>query len=468
MKQNMRRNGIRPVVWLLLLLLCLPVIGTLSVRGNEIEQKKRDVEQKKQELQQKNDEELLLQKEKETATENEASYRQQVTELNEKVVDLQAQQVALSEEITATETKLEEMKQQKKTYEQSMQKRIQFLYEDGQSSLLVSLLQSASIAEFMSRFDYISDMSEYDQSRMKEYAAICAEIDESALLLADKKQELETVLSETQTTLTSYESMAEQAKQTASAADAQQSALSGEKQKLSEELAGDQAELDRLLAEAKAAEEAHAAAVEAARKAQEEAVRRAAEEARRQADQAQAQTEQPDSSISQTDADTNTNSNTNANTNTNQVPAPNPVVPSHTGAYSYTADELDKLTAIVYCEAGGEPYIGQVAVASVILNRVDSSVFSNSIEGVILEPYQFSPTIDYTGRGSRYQLVLKDVIANPGRYSSVRNACLAALGGEKPVGHYLFFHTIQLGGEDNGTIIGNHVFYEVWVQHDYN
>lgn len=459
MKHSTHRKGIRPLIWLMMFLLCLPVIGNLSVRGNEIEQKRRDVEQKKQELQQKNDEEEVLQKEKETAAENEVSYRQQVTELNEKVVDLQAQQVTLGEEITAAETKLEEMKQQKKTYEQSMQKRIQFLYEDGQSSLLVGLLQSASISEFMSRFDYISDMSEYDQSRMKEYAAICAEIDEASLVLAQKKQELETVLSETQTTLTSYESMAEQAKQTVAATGAQQTALSDEKQKLSEELAGDQAELDRLLAEAKAAEEAHAAAVEAARKAQEEAVRRAAEEARRQA--AQTQTEQPDGSTSQTDNNTNTNQVT-------PTPPPNPVVPIHTGAYSYTADELNKMTAIVYCESGGEPYIGQVAVASVILNRVDSSAFPNSIEGVILDPYQFSPTIDYTGRGSRYQLVLQDVIANPGRYQSARDASLAALGGEKPVGHYLFFHTIQLGGEENGTIIGNHVFYEVWVQHDYN
>jgi len=48
------------------------------------------------------------------------------------------------------------------------------------------------------------------------------------------------------------------------------------------------------------------------------------------------------------------------------------------------------LAKVVYAEARGEPYIGQVAVAAVVLNRVKSSSFPNTIAGVIYEPYAFT------------------------------------------------------------------------------
>ena len=48
----------------------------------------------------------------------------------------------------------------------------------------------------------------------------------------------------------------------------------------------------------------------------------------------------------------------------------------------------------VYGESRGEPYIGQVAVASVILNRVNSASFPNSISGVIFEPRAFTAVAD--------------------------------------------------------------------------
>ena len=52
------------------------------------------------------------------------------------------------------------------------------------------------------------------------------------------------------------------------------------------------------------------------------------------------------------------------------------------------------LAALVYGEARGEPYTGQVAVAAVVLNRVDSALFPNSIAGVIYQPGAFSVVAD--------------------------------------------------------------------------
>ena len=55
---------------------------------------------------------------------------------------------------------------------------------------------------------------------------------------------------------------------------------------------------------------------------------------------------------------------------------------------------LNLLARLVYGEARGEPYTGQVAVAAVVLNRVKSSKFPNSIAGVIYQPGAFDVVSD--------------------------------------------------------------------------
>jgi len=63
---------------------------------------------------------------------------------------------------------------------------------------------------------------------------------------------------------------------------------------------------------------------------------------------------------------------------------------------SVSSYEKRLLAQIVTAEAKGEPYAGQVAVAVVILNRVKSSQFPNTIHTVIYEPRQFTPVSDGT------------------------------------------------------------------------
>ena len=59
-----------------------------------------------------------------------------------------------------------------------------------------------------------------------------------------------------------------------------------------------------------------------------------------------------------------------------------------------TEKQMDLLARAVYSEARGEPFTGQVAVASVIINRIRNSLFPNTIRGVIFQPYQFSAVDD--------------------------------------------------------------------------
>lgn len=59
-----------------------------------------------------------------------------------------------------------------------------------------------------------------------------------------------------------------------------------------------------------------------------------------------------------------------------------------------SSSDLNLLARCVYAEARGEPYTGQVAVAAVVLNRMRSSKFPNTISGVIYQPLAFTAVAD--------------------------------------------------------------------------
>jgi N-acetylmuramoyl-L-alanine amidase len=79
---------------------------------------------------------------------------------------------------------------------------------------------------------------------------------------------------------------------------------------------------------------------------------------------------------------------TNQNNSTPSTAATNTATTSSTNVSAY---EKDLLARLVRAEAESEPYAGKVAVATVVLNRVDSSSFPNSISSVINQSGQFSP-----------------------------------------------------------------------------
>lgn len=110
--------------------------------------------------------------------------------------------------------------------------------------------------------------------------------------------------------------------------------------------------------------------------------------------------------------------------------------------YEYTL-----LAAIIMCEAGGESYEGQVAVGSVVLNRVNSSSYPDTITDVVYQSGQFSPV----SNGA-----LSSVLSSGAISDSCYEAATAALLGSSPVGDALSF--CRVGGA-SGTVIGNHVFY---------
>ena len=66
----------------------------------------------------------------------------------------------------------------------------------------------------------------------------------------------------------------------------------------------------------------------------------------------------------------------------------------YSNSSSNTNSDLYLLAKCIHAEARGESYVGQVAVGAVILNRVRSSSFPNTISGVIYQPYAFTAVLD--------------------------------------------------------------------------
>ncbi len=117
------------------------------------------------------------------------------------------------------------------------------------------------------------------------------------------------------------------------------------------------------------------------------------------------------------------------------------------GEYATDEDTLLLLAALIHCEARGESYEGQVAVGAVVMNRVRSSAYPNTIYGVIYASGQFTPAMN-----GKVDKVLESGKIN----ESCIKAAEEALSGVSPVGDLTHFRTVN-GRE--GLIIGNHVFY---------
>lgn len=122
---------------------------------------------------------------------------------------------------------------------------------------------------------------------------------------------------------------------------------------------------------------------------------------------------------------------------------------------NYDADEVLWLSRIIEAESGGEPFLGKIAVGAVVMNRVKSPEYPNTIYGVIFDRkygVQFEPTINGT------------IYCNPSSSSIV--AAKLCLDGANVVGKSKFFLNPSLADDtwfrENLTYvatIGGHVFY---------
>ena len=123
--------------------------------------------------------------------------------------------------------------------------------------------------------------------------------------------------------------------------------------------------------------------------------------------------------------------------------------------FSFTPAELDLFARLVHAEAGGEPYLGQVAVAATVLNRLRSPKFPNTLSGVVYQiesgKYQYSPVLD-----GRINLPAKE---------PAKKAVREALSGKDPTGGATGFYNpaktsnYWVRSRPVSARIGSHMFF---------
>ena len=368
---------------------------------NELEQQKKDAAEKVGTL-----------KEQENSLKGELSnLNQQLSEVSASINELEQKIMEKEEQIQTAVIELAQAQETKAKQYESMKLRIQYIYENGNSDLAAILLDSGSMTEFLNKAEYIEEVNQYDRRMLTKYEDICRQVTEK-----------QTTLEAEQSNLVAMQKSMEQKKEEVNSLIAQtQNSIQAKQGEISE-AQNTVEEYETQIAKMKAYEEEleRKKAAEAKKQAA-EAKRRAEEEQKRAAEQKKANSGKDSGGSTAASA-------------------------SGGGTVTANASDLAMLAALVECEAGGESYEGQLAVASVVVNRVKSGSFPNSVSGVIYQGGQFSPVAS-----GRFAVVLAK-----GAGSSCTQAASAALSGGTNVS-FLYFCRASSGVE--GTVIGNHVFY---------
>lgn len=135
---------------------------------------------------------------------------------------------------------------------------------------------------------------------------------------------------------------------------------------------------------------------------------------------------------------------------TDKTPSENQGEGDDGGNGQFTDEEVNLLAATVYCEAGNQSYEGKLAVANVVLNRIKSPQFPNTMKEVLYQKGQFSPAS--SGR-------LEAAISR-GLPADCVKAAKDAIAGNNNVEGYYFFNTVVDTSKVAGYIqIGDHIFY---------
>ncbi|MCR4788976.1 MAG: cell wall hydrolase [Lachnospiraceae bacterium] len=289
-------------------------------------------------------------------------------------------------EIAQMELDLEEAIQIENDQYEAMKIRIKYMYEDQSYDLMETLFGSANFSDFLNRSSYFESLAAYDRKKLEEFKHTREVVEEAKALLEEEKADLDEL----------HELTVEEQNRVMQLVNRTSNSLTNYENEIAE-TEREMEENEAMLAE---------------QQANITALQKELEEERRLSELA----------------------NRSAWRDISQV--------------SFAEDDRYLLANLIYCEAGNQPYEGQVAVGAVVINRVLSSVFPDTVTGVIYQNKQFSPVAS-----GRLALALARNDATAACYS----AADAAMSGTTTVGNCLFFRTPIEGL--TGIQIGGHIFY---------
>lgn len=317
-----------------------------------------------------------------------------LSELETKITEKEAEIEETNQKIDQAYLDLDEATAVREEQYQNMKKQVQFLYEKSDYLYMEMFFSSRTISEMLNRGDYIEQLSAYEDKKLKEYM-------ETQAMIVDIVQELENAKTKLETDMEELDSYRVQA-------ETEQNRVSGLVRQANVSLISTSNQISDA--------EGAALAYEEEIKEQElniSALKIKLEEEMRMA-QLAAQSGWRDIS-----------------------------------EVSFVEGDRYLLANLIYCEAGGEPYEGQVAVGSVVMNRVLSSVYPNTVVGVIYQSGQFSPVAS-----GRLALALAEGRATEKCYQAADEA----MSGTTNVGNCVYFRT-PVEGITPKYRIGGHIFY---------
>ncbi len=395
-----RRTAVWMVMVLLLGLTTVTVQATEETRQkiNKAEQEKKDAENKLDETEENlknlNEQKDSLQGALSTLNTELTQVSNNLSDLEDKIADKEAQIETLNGKIEEVKKDLEEAITLKDTQYETMKQQIRFIYEKSDFLYMELFFSATSFSDFLNKNNYIEQLSAYQQKVLQDYkdaqAAIEAKQEELELDLAQLEQD--------------KEELGEYKVQVV----AEQSRVSGLVSQTTNSLHATSGQISEA--------EAQALAYEQKIKEEEEnltALKAKLAEEIRMAELA-AQSSWRDIS-----------------------------------EVSFAEGDRYLLANLIYCEAGGESYAGQVAVGSVVINRVLSSVYPDTVTGVIYQSGQFSPVAS-----GRLALALADGRATASCYQAADEV----MRGTTNVGNCVYFRTPVAGINPRYTI-GGHIFY---------
>lgn len=394
----------RAAACLALVLLCgimpLSVQATEETRKQieEAEQQREETEGKLDETEEKleglNEQHSSLQGALSTLNTELTQVSNNLNDLEEQIADKEEEIADLEEQIAQVEEELAEAIALKEAQYATMKKQIQFAYERSSNLYMELFFSSGSLSDFLNKNEYIEQLSAYQGKVLDEYKAAQAAMEQkqAELELAKKEQE------------ENREELAEYKVQVV----AEQGRVSGLVSQTSSSLNATENQISEA--------EAEALAYEQRLKEQEEnlsALRAKLEEEIRMAELASQSSWRDISEV------------------------------------SFAEGDRYLLANLIYCEAGGESYAGQVAVGSVVINRVLSSVYPDTVTGVIYQSGQFSPVAS-----GRLALALAEGRATGSCYQAADEV----MGGTTNVSNCVYFRT-PVDGIEPRYRIGGHIFY---------
>ena len=352
----------------------------------QLEEAKEKKQQSQNELDNTKDDIAEMNEEKSSLQGQLNSLNSQLSEVSNNLAEIEEQIDDKETEIENTLAELEAARNTEADQYASMKKRVQFIYEKQNFMLWDMVLSAGSFADFLNQNHFIEELSAYDKRKFEEYI-------ETRKLIEEKEATLESEMEQ----LEEYQ-VKEKAEQ--SRVSGLVSQTSGSIKQYANDISDAEAKAEELEAQIKA-QEADIKALEA----------KLAEEMR----------------LSRLAA-----------------------ASKWRDISEVTFAEGDRylLANLIYCEAGSEPYEGKVAVGAVVINRVLSSVYPDTVVGVIYQNKQFSPVAS-----GRLALALAEGRAT----SSCYQAADEAMTGYSNVGNCVYFRTPVPGL--SGINIGGHVFY---------